>query len=102
MAAEGIIAVDDFFNKDWADVSFATYDFLRRTDTIVPFAITATKLFLAPTAAAEKYKTALGKRPDIALIYYVQILGREVLALRQSVLKRGYDLLHGLITRRAS
>jgi hypothetical protein len=102
LTAEGIVAVDDFFNKDWADVSFATYDFLRRTDAIVPFAITSTKLYLAAPVAAEKYKLTLGKRTDLAQISCVQILGREVLALRQGVLKRGYDLLRGLITRRAS
>ena len=101
LAAEGIIAVDDFFNKDWADVSFAAYDFLRRTDKVVPFAITS-KLYLAGPEAAEKYKTALGKRADLAQIYGVQILGREVLALRQGMVKKGYDLLRGLVMRRAS
>lgn len=101
LADEGIIAVDDFFNAHWADVSFATYDFLRRTDTVVPFAITS-KLYLAAPAAAEKYKTALGKCADLAQTSCVHILGREVLALRQGVLKRGYDLLRGQIVRRTS
>jgi hypothetical protein len=101
LTAEGIIAVDDFFNKDWADATFATYDFLRRTDTMVPFAITS-KLYLAAPAAAEKYKGALVKRSDLGQISHVQILGKEVLTLRQSVLKRGYELLHGLVTCRAS
>jgi Methyltransferase domain len=99
LTAEGIIAVDDFFNKDWADVSFATGDFLRRTATIVPFAITSSKLYLATEAAAETYKTALGKRADLGQIYGVRILGREVLALKQGVLKRGYDLLRGVVIR---
>jgi hypothetical protein len=101
LTADGIIAVDDFFNKDWADVSFATYDFLRRTDTLVPFAITS-KLYLAAPTAAEKYKTALGRCSDLPQISRVEILGREVLTLKQGMLKRVYDLLRGRITRRAS
>jgi len=98
---DGIIAIDDFFNIDWADVSFATSDFLRRTDAFVPFAITS-KLYLAAPAIAEKYKIALAQRPDLGQIYRVQILGKEVLALRQGVLNKGYDLLRGLIISRAS
>ena len=97
---DGIIAIDDFFNIDWADVSFATSDFLRRTDSFVPFAITS-KLYLAAPAPAEKYKMALEKRADLGQLYRVQILGRDVLALRQGVLNKGYDLLRGLITSRA-
>jgi hypothetical protein len=101
LTPEGIIAVDDFFIPDWADVSFATYDFLRRTDAIVPFAITS-KLYLAAPAAAEKYKLALAKRSDLAQISNVQILGRDVLMLRQTLLKRAYELLHSLVTSRTS
>jgi hypothetical protein len=96
LTTEGIIAVDDFFNKDWADVSFATGEFLRRTDKIVPFAISS-KLYLAAPTAAEKYKAALSERTDLARMRGVQILGREVLALSDGMLKRGYDLIRGLI-----
>jgi hypothetical protein len=102
LTAEGIIAVDDFFNKDWPDASFAAYDFLRQTDAIVPFAITSSKLYLAAPKVAEQYKVALSKRADLAQNYCVQILGREVLSFRQGMVKRGYDLLRGLIIRRVS
>ncbi len=102
LADEGIIAVDDFFNKDWADVSFAAYDFLRRTNAIVPFAITSSKLYLAAPAAAEQYKTALASRADLGQVYHVEILGRDVVALKQKLLKRGRELLRDLIARRAS
>ena len=98
---EGIIAVDDFFNKDWADASFATYDFLRRTDSLVPFAITS-KLYLAAPSVAEKYKAALSKCTDLGQIYRVQILGTDVLALRQDALRKGYEMFRGLVMRRAS
>lgn len=101
LTPDGIIAVDDFFNPNWADVSFATYDFLRQTDKMVPFAITS-KLLLAAPEMAETYKSALGKRPDLGQVSCVQILGREVLAARQGVIEKGYEAFRGLISRRAS
>jgi hypothetical protein len=99
---QGIIVVDDFFNIGWVDISFATYDFLRRTNDIVPFAITSKKIYLAPRAAVDKYKRALYKREDLARILPVQVLGSEVLAFRQSVLKKGYGLLRDALARRVS
>ena len=101
LSEDGIIAVDDFFNKDWADASFATYDLLRRTDRIVPFAITS-KLFLAPPAMAEKYKIALSGSAELAHSYYVQILGRDVLTFKQGMLQRGIEILRSLRAQRAS
>jgi methyltransferase family protein len=98
---DGIIAVDDFFNVNWADVSFATYDFLRQTDKMVPFAITS-KLYLAAPDIAEKYKTALGKHNDLGQTSCVQILGKEVLAAKQGMLERGYEAFRDLISSRAS
>jgi hypothetical protein len=102
LAAQGIIAVDDFFNMGWADISFATYDFLRRGTDIVPFAITSKKIYLAPKTAVDKYKDYLRNRRDIAHILRVEVLGSEVLAFRQSMLKKGYELLRGALARRAS
>lgn len=99
LAGEGIIAVDDFFNIGWADISFATYEFLRRVNDIVPFAITSKKLYLAPKAAVAKYQTALRKRTDIAHILPVKVLGSEVVAFRQGALKKGYELVCGALAR---
>lgn len=101
LTADGIIAVDDFFNMYWADVSFATSDFLHRADTLVPFAISS-KLYLAAPAAAEKYAIALAKRTDLGRIDHVQILGRDVLAFRQRVLQKACDHIRDLVARRAS
>ncbi|HXZ39886.1 MAG TPA: class I SAM-dependent methyltransferase [Terriglobales bacterium] len=92
LTPDGIMAVDDFFNPLWADVSIATGEFLRHTDKLVPFAITA-KLYLSTPALAEKYQTSLRELADVAQISSVQILGKDVLALRQSVLKRGVEVL---------
>jgi hypothetical protein len=99
ITADGVIAVDDFFNTEWADVSFATGDFLLRTNAIVPFAITS-KLYLAAPEAAEKYKTALLGCAAIARISNVQILGKNVLALKEGNLRRGYELIRGLVAGR--
>jgi hypothetical protein len=52
---------------------------------------------LASPTSAEKYKTALAKRADLAHISYVQMLGGEVLAFRQGALRMGYDLLRETI-----
>lgn len=101
LTPDGIIAVDDFFNPGWADVSFAVHDFLRRTDAIVPFAITPAKIYLAPLRAAEKYKAALLRHARAADTELVQVLGKETLRLKQSALRRGYDLLHNAIARYA-
>ena len=101
LAGEGVIAIDDFFNIGWVDVSFATYDFLRQTSALMPFAVTPKKLYLAPSAAADNYKAALRKRTDFAHIERVEILGSEVLALQHGLLKRGYDALRNSIARHA-
>lgn len=101
LTRDGIIAVDDFFNPNWADVSFATYDFLRQSGKFVPFAITS-KLFLAAPEVAEKCQLVLSKRNDLGQISSVQILAREVLAARPSVIEKGKEAFRGLISRRAS
>lgn len=92
LTPEGVIAIDDFFSRSWPDVSFATGAFLRHTDKLVPFAITS-KLYVSAPAEAEKYQTALHELADVAQISSVEILGKTVLNLRQSMLKRGFDVL---------
>lgn len=66
LSGEGVIAVDDFFNRGWPDVSFATCAYLRCSTAIVPFAVTPKKLYLAPPAAATKYRAMLRNRKGIA------------------------------------
>jgi len=102
LSPDGIVAVDDFFNIGWADVSFATYDFLRKTESLVPFLVTPVKLYLAPRAVAPKYKDAIAARPDLGVRETVPMLGNEVLALRQGVLKRGCEFLWSAVARHAS
>jgi hypothetical protein len=99
LTGEGIIAVDDFFNQDWADASFATYDFLRRTDAFVPFAISS-KLYLAPPAAAENYMKVLSRQRGVGEIRHVQILGRDILAFKESLMEKGFGRLRELVSSR--
>ena len=102
LSAEGIIAVDDFFNMGWADISFATYDFLRNVHDVVPFAITSKKLYLAPKSAVNKYQSALQTSANIFQIIPVRILGSDVLAFRQTAFRKGLEFLSGALARRAS
>lgn len=102
LTPEGIIVVDDFFNPGWADVSFAVYDFLRRTDAIAPFAVTPDKIYLAPLPAGERYKAALLGHARLARVELVQVLGKDVVRLKQTLPRRGYYLLRDAIARHAS
>jgi len=101
LTEDGIIAIDDFFNTNWADVSFATGAFLHKNPGMVPFAITS-KLYVAAPTAAEKYKAVLRNRSDLGQISVVEILGKEVLSLKPSTFQRGYEILQGLISKRVS
>jgi len=95
LTPEGIIAIDDFFSPKWADVSFAAGDFLRHTE-LIPFALTS-KLYVCAPAEAGRYQAALRSLTDVAQISSVQILGQTVVALRESVVKRGFEVLRGRV-----
>jgi Methyltransferase domain len=102
LCPDGIIAVDDFFNLEWPDVTFAAYDFLRHSSAdLTPFALTPSKLYLAPRPAAESYKEALESGAALGQVRRVQFLGREVLTLRQRLAEKGYEAMRRLVSRRA-
>jgi len=96
---DGVVAVDDFFNPYWPEVTFAAYDFLRKTPTFVPVAMTSTKMYLTPQAVAKKYAAALAQRRDLARISRIQILGNDILVMSQGRAKKGFELLFGAIAR---
>ncbi len=102
LSPDGIIAVDDFFNIRWTDVSFAVYDFLRNTDGVAPFAVTQTKIYLASPASAESYRASLLKRPELGRFSSTQVLKHDVLTLRQHRFSKGVDLLRAAVWERAS
>lgn len=97
LSQDGVIAVDDFFNQGWMDVTFATYDFLRDRSHIVPFAVTSKKLYLTGAQAAEKYKAALRSRVSDTLISPAPVLGQEAILLHRRMLKRGLEVFRSAI-----
>lgn len=99
LTSDGIIAVDDFFNREWADTSFATYDFLRGSGSFVPFALTS-KLYLASPDSSEKYGETLNKL-YVGKIHEVQFLGKKVLTFRESAVRKGLDRLRDFALRYA-
>jgi hypothetical protein len=97
LATQGIIAVDDFFNVDWPEVTFATYDFLRKTDAIVPFAITSSKLYLAMRPIAEQYKATLRDHGDPRQTSELRMLGQDVVSLKQNLAQKAYEAMRRVV-----
>lgn len=94
---QGIIAIDDFFNTSWPDVTAATCEFLQSSDALVPFALTSAKLYVAPPAAAERYKAALEHGQQLPNLAIVQFLGRDVITTRHGVFRRGCNTIRGMV-----
>lgn len=78
LSDNGIIAVDDFFNVSWPEVSLAVYDFIRATDEVVPFLLSPWKLYLAPPHIAFGYKEAVRRANGEAKGSIVRFLNQDV------------------------
>lgn len=104
LAPDGIIVVDDFFNISWPDVAAVTLDFLRRSEALVPFALSPAKLFLAPPAIAETYRAALrsDRHSRLPPMSTVQFVGHDVLTARHGLLQRVWHGLRGWIASRTA
>lgn len=100
VTGEGIIAIDDFFNISWPDVTAVTCELLQRSDTLVPFALTKSKLYVAAPAAAGRYRSALSQDPRLPNMLTVEFLGHEVVTAKDGALQRGYEALRGMISGR--
>lgn len=103
LSDNGIIAVDDFFNREWPEVTFATYDFLRKTKDVVPFLLTSGKLFLARPALAKVYQNAVLKANPDMKSSQVLFVDREIPFVCFGYYKRIVDLVGdriGRLTRR--
>ena len=85
----GIIAVDDFFNLDWPEVTFAAYDFVRRSDKIVPFSLSPAKLYLTTGSIASKYQTAIREASQGRS---VRFFNNDLLLMRYGRYSRALDL----------
>ena len=61
LADHGVIAFDDFMNAQYPDLSVAVLDFLRRnSETLAPFAISKTKLYVCNISHYDFYRKAAG------------------------------------------
>jgi methyltransferase family protein len=96
---EGIIAVDDFFNREWPEVTFATYDFLRKTPEIVPFLLSSGKLFLAKPKMAPLYQDAVLKANPDMIRSNVHFIDRDIAFVRYGYSRRIMDLIGDTISK---
>lgn len=81
LADGGVIALDDFLNQAWPDVSYGFFDWYREKGAdFAPIAIGTAKLYLAHRRHAPKYLERLMASPDIrARVYKVaDFLGMQV------------------------
>jgi hypothetical protein len=99
LSENGIIAVDDFFNREWPEVTFATYDFLRQTKDVVPFLLSSGKLFLATPDMAATYQEAVIKANPDMINSPVHFIDRDLPFLRYGYYKRIRDLVGDSISK---
>ena len=92
-----VIAVDDFFNREYPEVAFATYDFLKGNPTIVPFLLSSGKLYLSTPEMAKNYQDAAVRAcPDAlrsTVNFSAMLTAGDVIFLRHSNLRRLTDYL---------
>ena len=60
--ANGIIMIDDVFNKNFCEVSWGLSDFLHQNPEITPFCIGFDKVFLCKSSAHDKYIKEIGEK----------------------------------------
>lgn len=86
MSEGGIIAVDDFFNLRWSEVSFATYDFLRVNPEYVPCLATNTKLYLVDRKYASKVLQSFKSTPPAGMNSSspIRFLGSDIFVMTDS------------------
>lgn len=100
---QGVIAIDDFCNATWPEVTFAAFDFLKAArESIAPAVLTKNKLYVCRPAAVSFYEEAITASSAFgdATPERVTILGREVLFLRQDLKSRAVDELRSKFARR--
>jgi hypothetical protein len=94
LAPEGVILLDDYFEREWPGVSDGTQRFFReRRPDLVPFAIGVNKVYFARTAAAPRYRHAV--RAACSDVHF-----REALLMDSPVdiYQDGKGGLHGRLT----
>jgi hypothetical protein len=93
---QGVVIVDDFCTARWPDVTFATYDFLRReASALVPFLLTKNKLYICRRDMASNYISWM--RSDRSLASYplemVDVVGNNTIFVRHPTKKLLFDEL---------
>jgi hypothetical protein len=88
LTSGGVIVVDDFCNREWPEVTSATYDFVRaQQGKIVPAILTRNKLYLAlpeMACAYGKFATRFAATEKQMGRGQVEIMGRVVPYLTHS------------------
>lgn len=100
---QGVIAVDDFCNATWPEVTFATFDFLKSAkDDMAPAVLTKNKLYLCRPDAVRFYEDGVMRSglTESATPERVEMMGRQVLFLRQGLKSRAVDELRSRFARR--
>jgi Methyltransferase domain len=97
----GIIAVDDFFNLNWPEVTFGTYDFVRRSDKVVPFSVSPEKLYLTTASMVSKYQAALREANLGADSGIVRFFGHDLTLTRYGRYGRALNIARSGIGRYA-
>ena len=90
LAANGVIAADDFFYIKWPEVSFAVFDFLRATPDVVPVFATNRKLYIARRDFAPLLMDFVRNHLPAGIImeYPTEMLGSEIAILRLPLIAR--------------
>lgn len=99
----GVIAVDDFCNATWPEVTFATFDFLKATrGETAPAILTKNKLYLCRPDAVRFYEDCVttSGMAEGAEVERVRVMDREVLFLRQGLKSRAVDELRSRFAKR--
>ena len=75
----GIIALDDYFNEDWPDVSTGAARYLLESDTrFRPFAVAPNKLFLATEEFNDFYRAKLASETPFKAAKTSEMFGMKV------------------------
>jgi hypothetical protein len=99
LSKAGVIVLDDLFNRDWPQVTFAVYDFLKESSEVAPFFMSPNKIYLTRAGLATTYQLAVRKDNPNAKGKIVRFVNHEVYSVRYGLprwaLSRAYDLAVG-------
>jgi len=91
LAPHGVIAFDDFLNPQYPDLTVGVIDFLRHTESVVPFCISRAKLYVCRPEFRDRYMTLIRTTPLWASVEREEFtfLGHRIIFTSQSIINRG-------------